>query len=65
VGINEDPVTGAAHCQLGPYWSVKMKKLDLVAYQASTRGGVVHVRVEGDRVILGGTAVTVMHCELV
>lgn len=65
VGINEDPVTGAAHCQLGPYWSAKMKKRDLVAYQASARGGVVHVRVEGNRVILSGTAVTVMHCELV
>jgi len=65
VGINEDPVTGAAHCQLGPYWSAKMKKCDLVAYQASARGGEVHVRIEGDRVILGGTAVTVMHCKLV
>lgn len=65
VGINEDPVTGAAHCQLGPYWSAKIKKRDLVAYQASKRGGEVHLRVEGDRVILGGTAVTVMHCKLV
>ena len=65
VGINEDPVTGAAHCQLGPYWSAKMKKRDLVAYQASARGGEVHIRVEGDRVILGGRAVTVMHCKLV
>jgi PhzF family phenazine biosynthesis protein len=64
VGINEDSVTGAAHCQLGPYWSAKMKKRDLVAYQASARGGEVHIRVEDDRVILGGTAVTVMHCEL-
>lgn len=65
VGINEDPVTGAAHCQLGPYWSAKMKKRDLVAYQASARGGEVHIRVEGDRVILGGRAVTVMYCELI
>ncbi len=65
MGINEDPVTGAAHCQLGPYWSAKMKKTDLLAYQASARGGEVHVRVENDRVILGGRAVTVMHCMLV
>jgi PhzF family phenazine biosynthesis protein len=65
VGINEDPVTGAAHCQLGPYWSAKMKKLNLVAYQASARGGEVRIRIEGDRVILGGKAVTVMYGELI
>ncbi len=64
-GINEDPVTGAAHCSLGPYWSAILGKTQLVGYQASLRGGVVHVRVENDRVVLGGQAVTVMHCQMV
>ncbi len=59
-GINEDPVTGSAHCCLGPYWAKKLGKQELVAYQASSRGGVVHVRVDDDRVYLGGQAVTVM-----
>ncbi len=65
VGINEDPVTGAAHCALAPYWSQRLKKQAMVGYQASARGGVVHVRVEGDRVFLGGKAVTVMRGRLV
>ncbi|MGD2187147.1 MAG: PhzF family phenazine biosynthesis protein [Desulfobacterales bacterium] len=60
-GINEDPVTGSAHCCLGPYWAKKLGKQELVAYQASARGGVVKVRVGDDRVYLGGQAVTVMH----
>ena len=64
VGINEDPVTGSAHCCLGPYWRKRLKKDSFTAYQASSRGGVVHVRTEGDRVILGGQAVTVMKGEL-
>jgi PhzF family phenazine biosynthesis protein len=63
-GIPEDPVTGSAHCALGPYWQSRLGKRDLVAYQASPRGGVVRVRVEGDRVKLGGTAVTVLKGEL-
>jgi len=65
VGVDEDPVTGSAHCCLGPYWSRKLGKNILVGYQASVRGGVVRVRVEGDRVYLGGQAVTVMRGELV
>ena len=65
IGISEDPVTGAAHCALGPYWSEKLNKTEFVAYQASQRGGVVHVRVQGDRVVLGGRAVTVMRCRMV
>ena len=63
-GIDEDPVTGSAHCALGPYWSGRLGKRELTAYQASARGGVVRVRLQGDRVILGGQAVTVMTGEL-
>jgi PhzF family phenazine biosynthesis protein len=64
-GIDEDPVTGSAHCALGPFWAKRLGKADFLAYQASARGGVVKVRVEGDRVLLGGQAVTVMRGELI
>lgn len=64
VGIPEDPVTGSAHCALGPYWAEKLGKTDLVGYQASRRGGVVKVTVGGDRVRLAGRAVTVLRGEL-
>ena len=64
IGINEDPVTGSAHCCLAPYWQEKLGKDEMVGYQASARGGVVRVRVVGERVILGGQAVTVMRGEL-
>lgn len=57
-GVNEDPVTGSAHCALGPYWQAKLGQADFTAYQASARGGVVRVGVRGDRVLLGGQAVT-------
>ena len=63
-GIDEDPVTGSAHCCLGPYWSKRLGKNEFVAYQASARGGIVRVRLNGDRVILGGKAVTVLRGEL-
>jgi PhzF family phenazine biosynthesis protein len=63
-GVPEDPVTGSAHCALGPYWQSRLGKSDFVAYQASRRGGVVRVRVAGDRVKLGGQAVTVLRGEL-
>lgn len=63
-GIDEDPVTGSAHCALGPYWSSHLGKTQLTAYQASARGGVVRICVTGDRVILGGQAVTVLRGEL-
>lgn len=63
-GVDEDPVTGSAHCCLAPYWSAKLHKHDMVGYQASARGGVVTVRMAGDRVILGGQAVTVLRGEL-
>src|SRR5262249_31376163 len=58
-GIDEDPVTGSAHCCLAAYWRKQLHKDSFVAYQASTRGGIVRVRVSGDRAILGGQAVTV------
>lgn len=63
-GVPEDPVTGSAHCELAPYWSSKLGRAELVGYQASARGGVVRVRLAGDRVILGGQAVTVLRGEL-
>ena len=65
VGVNEDPVTGSAHCSLAPYWQKKLGKDAMVGYQASARGGIVRVRVEGERVVLGGQAVTVLRGELV
>ena len=64
VGVNEDPVTGSAHCCLGPFWANRLHKNEFVAYQASPRGGVLRVRVVGARVILGGQAVTVLRGEL-
>lgn len=63
-GINEDPVTGSAHCALGPYWQNKFKKNEFIAYQASKRGGIIHVRVGDKRVFIGGKAVTMMTGEL-
>src|SRR6266852_6454090 len=53
-GVNEDPVTGSAHCALGPYWQSKLGKSDFTAYQASRRGGIVKLSVRGDRVLLRG-----------
>jgi len=63
-GINEDPVTGSAHCVLGPHWRKRLDKETFLAYQASPRGGVIQVRVAADRVFLGGQAVTVLRGEL-
>lgn len=63
-GIDEDPVTGSAHCCLGPFWGRKLGKTEFVARQLSTRGGVVRVKLDGDRVTLGGQAVTVMKGEI-
>jgi predicted PhzF superfamily epimerase YddE/YHI9 len=60
VGINEDAVTGSAHCLLGPYWQARLGRETLVGYQASARGGVVQVRVDGPRVELGGCAITII-----
>lgn len=63
-GIPEDPVTGSAHCCLGPFWRDRLGRDELVGYQASERGGTVHVRVAGERVLLGGHAVTVLRGQL-
>ncbi|MFN8546515.1 MAG: PhzF family phenazine biosynthesis protein [Candidatus Eisenbacteria bacterium] len=63
-GIDEDPVTGSAHCALAPYWSAKLGLTTMTGYQASPRGGVVEVELRGDRVLLRGSAVTVMAGEL-
>ena len=63
-GIDEDPVTGSAHCCLGPFWGARLGKEEMVAYQASSRGGTVRVRLAGDRVLLGGQAVTAWRGEL-
>ena len=63
-GVPEDPVTGSAHCSLGTYWYRKLGKSDLIGYQASVRGGIVKVKVEENRVILSGSAVTVIKSEL-
>jgi PhzF family phenazine biosynthesis protein len=63
-GIDEDPVTGSAHCCLTPYWAPKLGKNELIAYQASPRGGMMRVRLNGDRVCLSGRAVTIMRGRL-
>lgn len=55
-GIPEDPVTGSAHCSIVPYWAKRLGKTELVAYQASARGGTLHCRLDGDRVFMAGTA---------
>jgi PhzF family phenazine biosynthesis protein len=60
VGIDEDPVTGSAHCVLAPYWARRLGRDELSAHQASRRGGDVRVRLDGDRVHLAGSAVTVL-----
>lgn len=64
VGIDEDPVTGSAHCCLAPYWAARLGRNELVGYQASARGGVVGVQVVGDRVRLRGQTVVTMRGEI-
>jgi len=63
-GINEDPVTGSAHCSLGPYWGAKLSKDELIGHQVSGRGGEVTVSLDGERVRLSGKAVTTLSGEL-
>lgn len=65
IGINEDPVTGSAHCCLGPFWKERLNKKEFVACQASLRSGVIRVRVGEKRVYLCGQAVTIMRGELI
>ncbi len=64
VGIDEDPVTGSAHCALGPYWQSRLHKNRFLAYQASARGGVLRVEVNSNRVLLEGQAVTTISGEI-
>lgn len=63
-GIDEDPVTGSAHCSLAPYWAGRLDKTEMTGYQVSARGGEVRVRLRGDRVLLAGRAVTVLRGSL-
>lgn len=65
VGIPEDPVTGSAHCTLAVYWAGRHGRDDLVGEQASSRGGVVRMRLRGDRVTISGQAITVAHTRLI
>jgi len=65
VAVPEDPVTGSAHCALAPYWAERTGRTRMTGYQASSRGGIVRVDLRGDRVRLGGQAVTVLRGELV
>lgn len=64
-GVDEDPVTGSAHCCLGPWWAERLGRTELRGLQVSARSGIVGVRVLGERVELVGTAVTVLRGELV
>jgi PhzF family phenazine biosynthesis protein len=64
IGINEDPVTGSAHCSLTPYWANKLGKTEMHAFQASSRGGEIKVCLDGERVVIAGQAVTVISGEL-
>lgn len=71
-GVNEDPVTGSAHCALAPYWAAQLQSADeqerglpLLAYQASARGGVLQLSLQGDRVMLAGPCVTTMRTKIV
>ncbi len=57
LAVDEDPVCGSGHCHILPYWAARLGKADLVAYQASERGGVLYSHVDGNTVVLGGSAV--------
>jgi predicted PhzF superfamily epimerase YddE/YHI9 len=63
-GIDEDPVTGSAHCVLAPFWAGRLGRTELVGEQVSARGGTVGMRVAGDQVVLTGQAVTVLVAQL-
>lgn len=63
IGVDEDPVTGSAHCLLAPYWQSRLGKSAFTAYQASARGGVLRVQLAGDRTFISGQAVTVFKAE--
>ncbi len=63
-GIDEDPVTGSAHCTLCPHWAARLSREKLVGFQSSRRGGIVHVELKGERTLIRGQAVTVLRAEL-
>ena len=63
-GVDEDPVTGSAHCCLAPYWGNELSKDTMTGFQASNRGGTVGVKLSDDRVILSGQAITILRGEL-
>jgi PhzF family phenazine biosynthesis protein len=65
VGVDEDPVTGSAHCALAPYWAEELGRSKMLGYQASARGGEVEVEIVDDRVLLRGSAVTFSRGQLV
>lgn len=64
VGIDEDPVTGSAHCALVPFWHKKSGKMEFISHQVSKRGGILKVSLHGDRVEIAGEAVTIFRAEL-
>lgn len=64
VGVNEDPVTGSAHTMLIPFWAEKLGKNELIAKQVSARGGILHCKLAGDRIKIGGKAVTFLTGEI-
>jgi PhzF family phenazine biosynthesis protein len=64
VGVDEDPVTGSAHCTLCPYWSRKLGKSEFLARQVSARGGLIRTEMKDSRVIVGGQAITVFAGDL-
>ena len=63
-GVAEDPVCGSGHCHIVPYWAETLKKNSLTAYQASRRGGVLHCRIDGERIVLAGEAALFAESEI-
>jgi PhzF family phenazine biosynthesis protein len=64
LGINEDPVTGSAHCALAPFWSGRTEKKEFISHQVSKREGILKVALKGDRVDISGQAVTIFKAKL-
>lgn len=64
LNVSEDPVCGSGHCHIVPYWAKRLKKDNIVAYQASKRGGTLYCKMSGDKVLLAGKAVLFSECEL-
>ena len=63
-GINEDPVTGSAHCALIPFWAERLGKRQMIARQISQRGGLLHCELSGERINVGGRAVSFLCGEI-